>query len=89
MGYDPLTANSAEEAIKLAQRHEKKIDLLLTDVIMPMVNGRVLAKRIRSMHPEIKVVFMSGYTADVIAHHGIMEEGIHFVPKPLSRKTLR
>ena len=88
LGYTVLTASSPQEAIQLAQKQGKKIDLLLTDVIMPEMNGRDLANRLASISPLTKVLFMSGYTANVIAHHGVLEKDIHFVPKPLQRQTL-
>ena len=88
LGYDVVTANSAADAISLAMAQEKAIHLLITDVVMPEMNGKVLAERIRAIYPEIKALFMSGYTANVIAHHGILNKGIHFVSKPLSRKVL-
>jgi PAS domain S-box-containing protein len=88
LGYSVLTANTPEEAIHLTKTHEKEIHLLITDVVMPMMNGQVLAKHLQSICPAIKILFMSGYTANVIAHHGVLEKGIHFVPKPLSRQIL-
>jgi YesN/AraC family two-component response regulator len=60
----------------------------MTDVVMPEMNGRELAKNLLSTHPNIKRLFMSGYTADVIAHHGVLEEGMHFIQKPFSMKDL-
>ncbi|HDR05385.1 MAG TPA: response regulator, partial [Candidatus Marinimicrobia bacterium] len=62
--------------------------LLLTDVVMPQMNGRILAEKIRAIFPKIKTIFMSGYTANVIAHHGILDEDIVFLPKPLNLKEL-
>jgi FixJ family two-component response regulator len=60
----------------------------MTDVIMPEMNGRDLAKRLKSLYTILKCLFMSGYTANVIAHHGVLEKGIHFLQKPFSAKTL-
>lgn len=60
----------------------------MTDVIMPEMNGKDLANALLSNHPHIKRLFMSGYTADVIAHHGVLEEGIHFIQKPLQLNTM-
>ncbi|MBE0576538.1 MAG: hybrid sensor histidine kinase/response regulator, partial [Desulfuromonadales bacterium] len=54
-------------------------------VVMPEMNGRVLAGRLQLMHPQLKCLYMSGYTADVIAHHGVLDKGIHFIQKPFSR----
>jgi signal transduction histidine kinase/ActR/RegA family two-component response regulator len=88
LGYTVLAANSVQEAIEMANQGKEKIDLLITDVIMPNMNGREMAKRLRTSQPRLKVLFMSGYTANVIAHHGVLEEGIHFLPKPFSKKRL-
>jgi PAS domain S-box-containing protein len=87
-GYRVLAARSGEEALGLLSAFKGKIDLLLTDVVMPGMDGRILAERIRQERPESKVLFMSGYTDDVIAHHGILEEGIHFLSKPFSISQL-
>lgn len=88
LGYSVLTANSPEEAINIATKHEKEIHLLITDVIMPRMNGRILAEHLQPIYPALKILFMSGYTANVIAHHGVLEKGINFIPKPLSRQVL-
>ncbi len=88
MGYTVLTAKTPGEAIRMALEYEGNIDLLLTDVVMPEMNGRDLAKEILSLYPNLKRIFMSGYTADVIAHHGVLEKGVNFVQKPYSRKDL-
>ena len=88
LGYNVLAAPLPEEAYKLAEEHEGKIDLLLCDVIMPGQNGRQVAEKIRGMYPHIKQVFMSGYTADVIANRGFVDESRHFIQKPFSLKDL-
>ena len=88
LGYKVLVAQTAQAAIDLADNHGKTIDLLITDVIMPEMNGKELSARILARHPAIKVLYISGYTADVIAHHGILDEGISFLQKPFSRKSL-
>ena len=84
LGYTVLTANSPLEAIKIADEHGAAIDLLLSDVIMPEMTGRDLAELLLAAHPNLKCLFMSGYTANVIASHGVLEEGINFIPKPFS-----
>ncbi len=84
LGYTPLTANRPGEALRLFQRHEGEIDLLVIDVVMPEMNGRELAKRLTSMKPSLKCLYMSGYTANVIAHHGVLDEGVCFIQKPFS-----
>jgi len=83
-GYTVLKADTPGKAIELAREHQGVIDLLMTDVIMPEMNGRDLAKNIISSYSQIKRLFMSGYTADVIAHHGVLDEGVHFIQKPFS-----
>ena len=87
-GYSVLTAGTSTEAIHLAHEHAGKIDLLLSDVIMPEMNGRDLAKLLVSFQPDLKCLFMSGYTSTVIASQGILEEGVHFIQKPFSVKDL-
>jgi CheY-like chemotaxis protein len=88
LGYTVLTAGTPERAIRLAEEHKGEIDLLVTDVIMPEMNGLELVNSLRSFYPELKCVFMSGYTRDVIAHHGILDQGVHFIQKPFSKKDL-
>ncbi len=88
LGYKVIPAGTPGEAIRIAREHTGLIDLLLTDVVMPEMNGRDLARNISSLYPELKVLFMSGYTANVIAHHGILDEGLDFIHKPFSRKML-
>ncbi|MFH2002147.1 MAG: ATP-binding protein, partial [Planctomycetota bacterium] len=88
MGYHVVTAGTPGEAIRLAEEHAGDIDLVLTDVVMPEMNGRDLAKRLLSLYPNIKRLFMSGYTADVIAHHQVLEEGVCFIQKPFSQREL-
>jgi PAS domain S-box-containing protein len=87
-GYTVIAAQTPGEALSLAQQHQAPIHLLLTDVIMPQMNGKELRDRIATLRPEIKALFMSGYSADLIAHHGIIEEGIQFLQKPISVKAL-
>jgi len=83
-----LPAGSAAEAVKLAGDCGDRIDLLLTDVVMPEMNGRELAAKLESLCPGIKTLFMSGYTANVIAHHGILDSGVYFIQKPFLMKDL-
>jgi len=87
-GYNVLTANTPGEALKVARKYSGEINLLMTDVVMPEMNGRDLAKNILSIYPGIKRLFMSGYTADVIAHHGVLDEGVHFIQKPFNMNIL-
>lgn len=88
LGYRVLAAATPGEAIRLAEQHQGEIDLLMTDVVMPEMDGRCLAKNIMSLYPTIKRLFMSGYTADVIAYRGVLDEGVHFIQKPFSIKAL-
>ena len=87
-GYQVLTAESPTEAINVMESHSGKIDLLMTDVVMPEMHGRELAEKLQAQHPDLQCLFMSGYTADVIGHHGVLEEGVHFIQKPFSRNEL-
>ncbi|MFZ5570821.1 MAG: PAS domain S-box protein [Thermodesulfobacteriota bacterium] len=87
-GYTVLAARTPREAREIAGSHPDPIHLLITDVVMPQMNGRDLLESIATLRPEIRVLFMSGYTADVIAHHGVLDEGIHFLQKPFSVRTL-
>lgn len=88
LGYTVLAAEDPDEALRLAAGHKTKIDLVITDVVMPGMNGRELAARLAEIYPRMECLFMSGYTADVIAHHGILEKNVHFLSKPFSRNEL-
>ncbi|MFA6240187.1 MAG: PAS domain S-box protein [Candidatus Hydrogenedentales bacterium] len=88
LGYTVLAAKSPQHAIHIAKSHDKPIDLLLTDVIMPEMNGRVLSERLVAIRPGLKLLFMSGYPADVIARQGVLAEGINFLLKPFRIETL-
>ena len=88
LGYSALVANKPTEALHVAEANAGKIQLLMTDVIMPEMNGRDLANRILSNQPNMKCLYVSGYSDDIIAKHGIMDEGVHFLQKPFSIKEL-
>jgi len=88
LGYVVLIASTPGEGINIAKNHRSEIHLLITDVIMPEMNGRDLSKLIRKIQPEIKCMFTSGYTANVIAHHGVLDEDVWFLPKPFSMNDL-
>ena len=88
LGYDVLAASSPVEAIRLAEQSDREIALLLTDVVMPGMNGRDLGERLAAVRPGLRRVFMSGFTADVIANHGVLHEGVHFVQKPFTKRAL-
>jgi CheY-like chemotaxis protein len=88
LGYKVLTAATPSEAIQLAQSHADRIQLLITDVVMPEMNGRDLATLLCDANPKLKCLFASGYSTDVIAHQGVLEEGVHFLEKPFSLPNL-
>jgi len=83
-----LVAATPGEATRLAREHAGRIHLLMTDVVMPEMNGRDLAKRLMYRYPDLKCLFMSGYTATSIAHHGVLDEDVIFIQKPFSSLTL-
>lgn len=86
--YIVLSTTSPTQAIDFIEQHKGDINLLITDVVMPEMNGRELSQRIKQIQPDINVLFMSGYTADIIAHRGVLEDGIHFISKPFSKKEM-
>jgi len=88
LGYTVLSAATPGEAMRTAQEYASAIHLLMTDVVMPEMNGRVLAGNLLSLYPGLKCLFMSGYTANVIAHHGVLDEGVRFIQKPFALKAL-
>jgi CheY-like chemotaxis protein len=87
-GFQVVTASNGEEAVEVARNHNGPIDLLLTDVVMPGMNGRLLADRLLSKRPRLKVVFISGYTDSFIAGHGVLESGTHLLHKPFTEDAL-
>jgi len=87
-GYTVLDAASAEEALSLSARHAGPLDLLLTDVVLKGGSGRTLAGQLLAQRPGIKVLYMSGYTDDVIAYHGVLEPGLFFLQKPFTPAAL-
>lgn len=88
LGYTVIAVDHPDEALRYTKQYGEKIDLLLTDVIMPKMNGRDLATRIHHLYPHMLCLFMSGYTADIIANQGILDEGINFLQKPFSLQDL-
>jgi CheY-like chemotaxis protein len=87
-GYTVLEARHGGEALLLCERHPEPIHLMLTDVVMPNMNGRELADRLAPLRPDMKVLYMSGYTDNAIVHHGVLEADIFFVQKPFRTKKL-
>jgi PAS domain S-box-containing protein len=88
LGYSVVSAGTPAEALQLAKNGDTKIDLLITDVVMPGMNGRDLATHLFGMIPGLRCLFISGYTANVIAHHSVLDEGVHFLEKPFSVRSL-
>ena len=87
-GYVVLSANKPEEVFRLAESRSSEIRLLMTDVIMPDMNGCEIWEQIRGRCPSAQCLYMSGYTADAIAHHGVLDAAVHFIQKPFTRKML-
>ncbi|MEW5817515.1 MAG: ATP-binding protein, partial [Spirochaetota bacterium] len=87
-GYKLLIATQGNEALLLGEKHGKPIHLMLTDVVMPGMDGRELANRLKVHHPETRVLYMSGYTDDTIAHRGILEKGMNYIQKPFTVELL-
>ena len=87
-GYTVIEHDSSLQAAAIFEKHSPNVDLLLTDVIMPGMNGRDLYKKLKEKRPNLKVLFMSGYTENVIAHHGVLEEDTEFIQKPFTIQSL-
>jgi PAS domain S-box-containing protein len=87
-GFQVISASNGEEALLVAERHGRPIDLLVTDVIMPGMNGRALADRLLAKQPKLKVLYISGYTDSFIAGHGVLEEGTFLLHKPFTEEVL-
>ena len=87
-GYTILEAATSEQALRHCEAHDGTIHLLVTDVVMPGMSGRQLAERAVQCRPDLKVLYMSGYTADAIAHHGVLDAGVAFLQKPFSSESL-
>ena len=88
LGYRVLIANKPTDALRIAKEQTEKIDLLISDVVMPEMNGLELAKKLKTIIPQLKVLYLSGYTANVVAHHGLLYDGILLLTKPFSLMEL-
>jgi len=87
-GYAVESSNDPVEAVAIARRREDPIHLLITDVVMPQIDGRELARQISEIHPGVRVLFMSGYTHDIIARRGVLKKGLHLIEKPFTVNEL-
>jgi CheY-like chemotaxis protein len=87
-GYSVVAAKSTKEAEQFSEKHAGEIHLLLTDIIMPVTSGRELARRITGRHPRTRVLYMSGYTDNVLAQGGVLEAGLSFLQKPFTPSAL-
>jgi CheY-like chemotaxis protein len=87
-GYTVLEAATGEAALMVLERHEAPVHLLLSDVVMPGMSGRQLAERLAPTHPDLKVLFMSGYTSDTIVRHGVLDSQVAFLDKPFTAAAL-
>ena len=87
-GYRALEASNPNAAFSTCNQHEGPIHLMITDVVMPEINGPELAKRLMSLYPEMKVLYMSGYAKNFISHQGILEKGMEYIQKPFTVNEL-
>ena len=87
-GYKVLEAENGEDAFRVSEAHDGPIDLLITDVVMPRMGGKETAERLQPLYPQMKVIYMSGYTDNAIAHHGILAPGLNFLEKPFTPEGL-
>jgi CheY-like chemotaxis protein len=88
MGYTVLAADGGAAALAMLDSLAGPLHLLLTDVVMPEMNGRELFDRVSVSFPQLRVIYMSGYTDDLIVHRGVLEQGVHFIQKPFSTRNL-
>jgi DNA-binding NtrC family response regulator len=87
-GYKVLTASSPEEGLEVCRANHQEIRLLVTDVVMPRMNGRQLAEQVLKISPQTRVLYISGYTNNAIVHYGVLDRGLWFLPKPFTLSAL-
>ena len=87
-GYKVLEAENGEDALRVSEAHDGSIDLLITDVVMPKMGGKEVAERLQPLYPQMKVIYMSGYTDNAIVHHGVLAPGLNFFEKPFTPESL-
>ena len=87
-GYTVLVAASGRDALSIIERQPGPIHLLLTDIVMPAMSGQELAKHAQASRPDVRVLFMSGYTSNAVVHHGVLDEGVNYLAKPFSPNEL-
>ena len=87
-GYETLVAGNGQQALEALAAHAGTVHLLLADVVLPGMSGKGVAERVASIRPGVRVLFMSGYTDEEIAHHGVLDEGVAFLPKPFTPTDL-
>jgi DNA-binding response OmpR family regulator len=87
-GYRVLVAANPDEGLALCRNHPQEIHLLVTDVVMPKMNGRQLAEEVTRIRPSVKLLYVSGYTSNAIVHYGVLDDGLWFLPKPFSLAAL-
>src|ERR1043166_3880646 len=89
LGYTVMRAANGQEALRMANEPTAQpIRLVITDVVMPLMGGKVMAEWLKATYPDLKILFTSGYTDDALVHHGVLEPGIAFLPKPYTPATL-
>jgi len=87
-GYRVLAAENGKDALSVSEEHEGSIELMITDVVMPKMSGKETAERLQPFHPQMKVIYMSGYTDNAIVHHGVLAPGLNFLEKPFTPDAL-